>query len=414
MPTRALRTPPRARPPARAAGGPDQGRRDRADRDERGADVDGRRHAVHERLRRAGSRPSCAKTEASTATPKTPPSSRIALFAPEALPSSLGPHGAEHDVRDRGEEERHARRPRARTARRGRRTASSASMTAAIQARPAACSASPAAISRWPPIRSESAPAIGATKIGIAVHGRIRRPGPERRVALHRLEELREQEDRAEHPEEHEERRDVRERERAVAEEAHRQHRRRRAELPGDERRDEQRARRRAAPTMLGRSSSRDRCRGRGPRRSRAARRWRARAPAGRARSGPWVSSSRRQRERREHEPDRHVEPEDPVPRDAARRRRRRRAGRSRPRGRRRRPRCRARAPRRSGGTAAERIVSVSGVDDRAADALHGAREVERVRRRSQSAADAEATVKSAGRARTCAGGRSGRRAQRP
>ena len=29
---------------------------------------------------------------------------------------------------------------------------------------------------RWPPIRSESAPAIGEMKIGIAVHGRIRMP----------------------------------------------------------------------------------------------------------------------------------------------------------------------------------------------------------------------------------------------
>ena len=29
---------------------------------------------------------------------------------------------------------------------------------------------------RWPPIRSDSAPAIGATKIGIAVHGRMRKP----------------------------------------------------------------------------------------------------------------------------------------------------------------------------------------------------------------------------------------------
>ena len=29
-----------------------------------------------------------------------------------------------------------------------------------------------------PPIRSESAPAIGATKIGIAVQGRILRPEP--------------------------------------------------------------------------------------------------------------------------------------------------------------------------------------------------------------------------------------------
>ncbi len=31
---------------------------------------------------------------------------------------------------------------------------------------------------RCPPIRSERAPAIGATKIGIAVHGRIRSPEP--------------------------------------------------------------------------------------------------------------------------------------------------------------------------------------------------------------------------------------------
>jgi hypothetical protein len=49
-------------------------------------------------------------------------------------------------------------------------------LTAAIQMSPAACSARPAAIRRCPPMRSESAPAIGAMKIGIAVHGRIRRP----------------------------------------------------------------------------------------------------------------------------------------------------------------------------------------------------------------------------------------------
>ena len=49
-------------------------------------------------------------------------------------------------------------------------------LTAAIQSRPAAWSASPTAIRRWPPMRSESAPAIGAMNIGIAVHGRIRRP----------------------------------------------------------------------------------------------------------------------------------------------------------------------------------------------------------------------------------------------
>ena len=34
--------------------------------------------------------PFAEKTDARTATPKTPPSSRIALFAPDALPSSSG------------------------------------------------------------------------------------------------------------------------------------------------------------------------------------------------------------------------------------------------------------------------------------------------------------------------------------
>ena len=48
--------------------------------------------------------------------------------------------------------------------------------TAASQPSPIAWSASPVAISGRPPMRSESAPAIGAMKIGIAVHGRMRRP----------------------------------------------------------------------------------------------------------------------------------------------------------------------------------------------------------------------------------------------
>ena len=43
---------------------------------------------------------------ASTATPNTPPSSRIALFAPRPCPGQA--HGAQHDVRHRREEERHA------------------------------------------------------------------------------------------------------------------------------------------------------------------------------------------------------------------------------------------------------------------------------------------------------------------
>ena len=50
--------------------------------------------------------------------------------------------------------------------------------TAAIHARPAACIARPAPISLCPPMRSESAPAIGAMNIGMSVHGRMRRPDP--------------------------------------------------------------------------------------------------------------------------------------------------------------------------------------------------------------------------------------------
>jgi hypothetical protein len=48
--------------------------------------------------------------------------------------------------------------------------------TAASQPSPAAWSASPVAMMGRPPIRSESAPAMGAMKIGIAVHGRMRSP----------------------------------------------------------------------------------------------------------------------------------------------------------------------------------------------------------------------------------------------
>ena len=64
----------------------------------------------------------------------------------------------------------------------------------------------------------------------------------EGRVALGGLEELREQEDRPEHPEVHAERRHVRRGEGPAAEEVHRQHRRRRPELPEDERREQHEA----------------------------------------------------------------------------------------------------------------------------------------------------------------------------
>ncbi len=144
-------------------------------------------------------------------------------------------------------------------------------------------------------IRSDSAPATGAMNIGASVHGQDPQPRAERRVALHRLEELRQQEDRAEHPEEHQERRGVREREATRAEEAHRQHRRTargapRRRTPATQRRRRPRASRRSrARPSPGRS------RGRGPRRSRTGRRSRARRP-GRSRlpAGPRLSSSRR------------------------------------------------------------------------------------------------------------------------
>ena len=143
-----------------------------------------------------------------------------------------------------------------------------------------------------PGIRSDSAPAIGAMNIGASVQGRILRPDSERRVALHGLKELREQEDRAEHAEVHEQRGRVRQRERGVAEEPHRQHRVVGPQLPGDERGHEH-ARRPPASRRSRGSPSPGRCRGRGPRRSRTGRRSRARAPAGRAgQRGPYVSVS--------------------------------------------------------------------------------------------------------------------------
>ena len=69
------------------------------------------------------------------------------------------------------------------------------------RARPAtpACSTSPVSSSGRSPVRGASSPAIGATTIGAAVHGRVRMPASSGRVALHDLEVLREQEHRAEH-----------------------------------------------------------------------------------------------------------------------------------------------------------------------------------------------------------------------
>ena len=70
--------------------------------------------------------------------------------------------------------------------------------------------------------------------------------------------------------------------------------------------------------------------------------------------------------------------------------------------------------PRFSGGTAALRMRQRQRRDDRAAEALHRARDVRAPRRRARAPRAAEASVKIAERrSRTCAGGRSGRRAPR-
>jgi hypothetical protein len=105
------------------------------------------------------------------------PSSRIALLAPDAWPSSSGltelrttfATGAKNNAIPIPERTNGVTSCEYGTV---------GIETAAIQVSPAAWSVSPTAMIRAPPIRSESAPAIGATKIGMAVQGRMRSPAP--------------------------------------------------------------------------------------------------------------------------------------------------------------------------------------------------------------------------------------------
>ena len=169
-----------------------------------------------------------------------------------------------------------------------------------------------------PPIRSDSAPAIGATNIGGERPRQDPQAGVERRVALHGLEELREQEDRAEHPEEHEQRGDVRERERAACGRSASAASARPPAAPRRRTRRRGRPDRRASRRSPG-SPSPGRCRGRGPRRSRS----RPTLASAEARQVELAGRAVRSRCRRESasgissEADRHVEPEDPLPREA-------------------------------------------------------------------------------------------------
>ena len=118
----------------------------------------------------------CANTEARTATPNTPPSSRMALFAPDALPSCSA--GTEpRTTFATGVKKRAIPPPERMNGSTRCEYGVPVPVTAAIQINPADWRASPTVITRWPPpSRSRNAPAIGAMKIGIAVHGRMRRP----------------------------------------------------------------------------------------------------------------------------------------------------------------------------------------------------------------------------------------------
>src|SRR5215208_1443378 len=121
--------------------------------------------------------PFAENTEASTATPRTPPTSRIALLTPEALPSSSG-RTAESTTFATGAKKSAMPMPPRMKAPTSSVYGTDGSDTRASQPSAIACRARPVAISGRPPMRSESAPATGATNIGIAVHGSVLRPAP--------------------------------------------------------------------------------------------------------------------------------------------------------------------------------------------------------------------------------------------
>ncbi len=180
--------------------------------------------------------PLAEKTLASTATPNTPPISRMVFVAPDAWPSSI------RSTDDRttlaiGAKNRPIPMPASTNPGTSTGYATVGVVTAAIQARPAASATMPATRIGRPPMRPASTPAIGATMAGIAVHGSVRRPDwnglrpwtiwknwTRRNTAPKTPKYIRNETTLAA-------------REAAAAEEAQRQHRRRGARLPGDEQR---------------------------------------------------------------------------------------------------------------------------------------------------------------------------------
>ena len=146
------------------------------------------------------------------------------------------------------------------------------------------------------------------------VQGSVRNR-PRAAVALDDLEELGEQEERSEDAEVHGERDDVGDAEGARAEEAQREHRLGRARSQARNAASSS-APAASEPSTVGlvQPSSSPRTM---PHTARAGRRWRGRRRAGRASApGPWLSVNGAGRAA-QRDADRHVDPEDPVPRDA-------------------------------------------------------------------------------------------------
>src|SRR6266511_2272543 len=296
----------------RPAPGRNRDRHDRAHGDEDRADPDGWAEAVHEARARAvttvAGEDRCQDGDAEHAaklTDRVVRARRLSLLARA--------NGSQDYVRDRGEEERHPdpredERADQIRIRNGRR-------------RDGRDPAEPDRLQREPDAHDpRPRDAIRERACDRRDEDRHRRPGEdaeagaEGRVTLHGLEELREQEDRAEHAEEHEQRGDVRLRERPVAEEAHRQHRRLRAQLPEDEQGDQHRAGADRAHDLE--TSPADAVTADEP--PDDPEQTRAREPeAGQVelRARPPALVQAAPGERDQQQPDRDVEPEDPLPR---------------------------------------------------------------------------------------------------
>jgi hypothetical protein len=119
--------------------------------------------------------PLAVNTAARTATPNTPPSSRIALFAPDALPSSSG-RTDERTTLAIGAKNSPIPVPARMKAGTIARYSTVGVTTSASHASEMACRAMPTMSSGRVPVRVDAMPASGATTTGMNVHGSVRSP----------------------------------------------------------------------------------------------------------------------------------------------------------------------------------------------------------------------------------------------